>query len=212
MNPHVAAVFALLVTVLLAAPAGAQGNRVKTRPVQAELVDGVPHLTFDVRDFADRSLRTKLKSGLPQTLVTRVVTRDERTNKVLGFSAQSCRVLYDLWEGNYRVQHDVPGRSVDLTSTGIHEVVHRCLRAERLPTPVRAGTSLAGRRVYYEIVVEFNPMSKDTVRRIRRWLSRPDQLGGDAFFGSFVSIFVGQELGAADRVTRFRSQLWAVPR
>lgn len=194
---------------------GDQGARsAQVRRVEAELVDGVPHLSFDVRDFANRVLRRKLKSGLPQVLVTRVITRDERTGKVLALTAQSCRVIYDLWEGNYRVQHDVPGRSLDLTSKGIHEVVHRCLRADRLPTPLKPGTRLGGRRLYYEIAVEFNPMSKETVRRIRRWLSRPgaDQLGGDAFFGSFVSIFVGQELGGAERVVRFRSQVWVVPR
>jgi hypothetical protein len=56
-------------------------------------------------------------------------------------------------------------------------------------------------------------MSRDAVQRIRRWLARPagNELNGSAFFGTFVSIFVGRKLGAADKALTFRTVASKVP-
>lgn len=205
-----------LPALVLAAPVSrvqAQPKPVR-RPVEARLVAGVPRVTFDATDFADRPLRDKLKSGLPQTIMVRVITRDERTGAILGASAQSCRVLYDLWQGHYRVQYDRPRRTADLTMASVGDVVAKCLRLRELAVPATRDVRLAGKRVYYAIAIELNPMSQATVRRIQRWLRRPaaGQLRGDAFFGSFVSIFVSKKMGTADRSILYRSQVWVVPR
>ena len=63
------------------------------------------------------------------------------------------------------------------------------------------------------MIVELNPMSQDTVQRIRRWLAQPNgnQLDGNAFFGSFVSIFVTRKMGNAEKTLTFRSELFSVP-
>ena len=70
-----------------------------------------------------------------------------------------------------------------------------------------------GKRIYFGAIVELNPLSPDTVQRIRRWLSKSGagQLRGDAFFGSFVSIFVSRQLGSAEHALAFRSSTYVVP-
>lgn len=210
---------ALLVCALLGVSVTADAQSTSpsglpTRTVDARAVGDVPHIGFDARFFVDRSVRQKLKSGLPQTIVVRVVAHREDRDQPVGFSAQSCRVLYDLWQGSYRVQLDLPGQSLDMSFTELDDVIERCLQVSELPVPARIGVDLSGQRVYYAVAVELNPLSQDTVRRIRRWLSRPagGQLGGDAFFGSFVSIFVGRQIGTADKAFMFRSRVWVVPK
>jgi hypothetical protein len=77
----------------------------------------------------------------------------------------------------------------------------------------RVWSAQRGARVYFAVLVEFNPLSPDTVRRIRRWLA--DSGGGpvhnDAFFGSFVSLFVNRRIGSAERAISFQSQPVRVP-
>jgi hypothetical protein len=70
-----------------------------------------------------------------------------------------------------------------------------------------------GKNVYFAAIVELNPLSSDTVQRIRRWLSRSGtgQMRADAFFGSFVSIFVSRRMGSAEATLAFRSQPFVVP-
>ncbi|HMI92954.1 MAG TPA: hypothetical protein VK509_16375, partial [Polyangiales bacterium] len=70
-----------------------------------------------------------------------------------------------------------------------------------------------GRSIYFAAIIELNPVSPDTVQRIRRWLSKSNgsQLRGDAFFGSFVSIFVSRRMGSAEHTLAFRSATYSVP-
>ena len=208
------ALFLLVVLLGLAVPGRAQDNSLPIRAVKAALVKGVPQVGFDATHFADKQVLNKLQSGLPQTLVLRVMLRPQGRTSVVAASAQSCRVLYDLWEGTYRVQLDQPGRSIDLTLRTAREVVERCLRASHLPMAIDGFQAVSDQRLYFSVTVELNPLSQATVKRIRRWLSRSggSQLGGDAFFGSFVSIFVGREIGTAEKSLSFRSRAWLVPK
>jgi hypothetical protein len=60
-----------------------------------------------------------------------------------------------------------------------------------------------------KMVVELNPVSKETLAEVRRWLSQGNGGGldrGGAFFGSFVSVFYNPKIADADRVLRIRSQ------
>lgn len=171
-------------------------------------------LSFDATEFGTADVRRKLRNGLPQNLVVRALTYREGGREVVAATAQSCRVVYDLWEGIYRVQLQLPGNERTLEFDDVSEVLRSCLRLQQLPFPKEAFGELQGKRVYCTVHVELNPVSQATVQRIRRWLSRSSsagQLRGDAFFGSFVSIFVGRDIGRAERAAAYRSQLWAVP-
>ena len=171
-------------------------------------------LTFDATEFGSAEVARKLNSGLPQTFVVEAYAYRERDGELLAGAAQTCRVVYDLWEGTYRVRLQRVGKRKSLELRTPEEVLRTCLRINRLPFERAALAEARGTRVYCAVLVEFNPISQATLERIRRWLSRPSSAGamrGDAFFGSFVSIFVGRDIGRAERSAAYRSQPWTVP-
>jgi hypothetical protein len=188
-------------------------SQVSVRAMTARWHEGAPLLNFSARDFMDKEVKKKLESGLPQRIVTRVYAYPERGDRPIALTAASCRVVYDLWEAVYRVEEQTPAIDRARTTRDPAEALATCLEPKTLALGDRAAfAKLAGRRVYFGVIIELNPLSADTVQRIRRWLSRAGgELGGDAFFGSFVSIFVSRQLGAAERAFSFRSVLHTVP-
>lgn len=211
MNAGLRRAGALCVTLALVATQ-AIAQSVPTRRMQVRWSGHTPLVGFAVDDFLTPDVVRKLKSGLPQTLVTRVYTYAEHRPQPLTVSARSCRVVFDLWEDVYRVQQEDERHDRQSTTRKLDEAVAPCLRVSDMPV----GDGLdahRGERVYFGVIVELNPLSPDTVRRIRRWLSRSSgqQLQGDAFFGSFVSIFVSRQMGTAERTVTFRSSTLNVP-
>jgi len=203
-----------LIAVLLA-PAAVAAQAIAERRMGVRFEAGVPVVDVSAADFAaDAETRRKLASGLPQTLVFRTYAYTSDAEVPVAVSARSCRVVYDLWEERYRVQ--IANERGDRTSSvaTVEEVVSLCLVAQQLPI----GTShdwetLHGRAVTFAVLVELNPLTADTVQRVRRWLARPQRgrVDSDSFFGSFVSLFVNRGIGAAERTLRFRSQEVTVP-
>lgn len=213
-SPFGAGPLAALLCASALLPAGVRAQEVPERRLGVHFEAGSPRLDFSAIDLADRSVREKLRSGLAQQLVLRIYAYAAGRDPI-AVSVRSCRVTFDLWEEVYRVElHDVRGDRNESHSS-LRGVLQRCLRAER----VRVGrasdyAALAGEEVYFAVLVELNPLSPDTVHRLRRWLSRPaggGRVGGEAFFGSFVSLFVNRQIGAAERTRRFRSQRVTVP-
>lgn len=198
-----------LTFALVASPALAQED-VGQRRVGVHWSEGAPSVVFSAMDLAGRSVRQKLENGLPQTLVMRIYAYREN-GQPIAVAPRSCRVVYDIWEEVFRVQiQDEAGDRVESLSS-LDVVLRRCLVAQR----VRVGSAddyraYAGERIYFAVLLELNPLSPDTVHRLRRWLARPAAGGrvggGEAFFGSFVSLFVNRRIGAAERTLRFRSQ------
>lgn len=208
---------ALLVLLFAAAiPDAAVAQRgVAARRMGVRWSSTVPELSFSARDLIDADARRKLESGLPQTIVMRTFAYRDGGRRPIAVAGRSCRVVYDLWEEIYRVQIQTETEDRSVTVSSIADVLARCLVSRR----VRVGgvddwRGQAGRRVYFAVLVELNPLSPDTVQRIRRWLARPagGRVEGEAFFGSFVSMFVNRRIGEAERTVRFRSQPVAVPR
>lgn len=170
---------------------------------------GVPRVHFSAIDLADRSLRSKLESGLPQTLVMRIYAYRE-DGQPLVVILRHCRVTYDLWDEVYRLEIRDRSRDRNESYGNADAVLRRCLVAEH--SPVGRPDDYAGARgehIYFAVLLELNPLSPDTVHRLRRWLARPaggGRIGSDAFFGSFVSLFVNHRIGAAERSLRFQTQ------
>jgi hypothetical protein len=186
---------------------------VPMRPVTVTW-QSTPLLTYTARDFVDADVVKKLQSGLPQTLTTRLYAYAEREHDPLAVSAISCRVVYDLWEGVYRVERQTEKSDHTLTVKSLDGVIAQCLAAQATPIgDANAYKKVRGGTVYFGVVIELNPLSADAVQRIRRWLARPtgSELSGNAFFGSFVSIFVGRKLDSADKTLSFRSEVFGVP-
>ena len=187
---------------------------VTVRPMAVKWAGAVPLLSFDAQDFVTKSVARKLDSGLPQRLVTRVYAYTEKGERPITVAALSCRVVYDLWEGVYRVQEQTDTIDRSRTLTDQASVVRACLDVRALTLGASESFErLAGKSVYFAAIVELNPLSADTVQRIRRWLSKSGagQMRADAFFGSFVSIFVSRRMGSAEATLAFRSSAFTVP-
>ena len=199
---------------LLLAPLAVLADDPATRIFGVQWNHGVPSISFSALDLLGTDGPRKLKSGLPQTIVARVVAYEEGTREPIAAAARTCRVVYDLWEDAYRVQSDSLSGHVSVSTPDVAQVYRRCLAFENDPVGTQAlFSSKHGRRVYFEAQLELNPMSEETVEHIRRWLARPntDHVGSDAFFGSFVGLFVNRRVGGAERVLAFRSQIVGVP-
>jgi len=176
--------------------------------------NGVPQVSFSLRDFVDDGVVAKLQSGLPQTLTTRLLVYRDFTSDPLAAALVSCRVVYDLWEGGYRIERETETGARTLNVKTVDAVITHCLTfLNHRIGDTEAFQRVRGSEIYLGVVTELNPLSRDAVQRIRRWLARPagSELSGNAFFGTFVSIFVGRKLGSAERTLSFRSTPSGVP-
>ena len=144
----------------------------------------------------------------------RVYAYSDGSSDPVVVAARTCRIVFDLWDEVYRIQVQTLSGETSLTVSTITEVEERCVVAREM----RMGTAAVwsaryGANVYFAAAYELNPISADTVARIRRWLSRPasGRVESDAFFGSFVSVFVNHRVGGAERTLKFRSQTVNAP-
>jgi hypothetical protein len=175
---------------------------------------GVPHLYYSARDLITSEGTRKLDSGLPQRIAVQHFVYAHPGTEPLVVAGHGCKVVYDLWQGVYRVEYEQLGvASQMLAFRSRAEVLERCLVMRGAPLG-EASDYLPGQRLYVAALIQLNPLSNTTVARIRRWLSRPrGEFNGDgkAFFGSFVSLFVNDRIGSAERVIRLKSQDFEQP-
>jgi hypothetical protein len=199
--------------MLVAALVRADGDA-PVRSMLVRWVGATPQLSFSADDFVTTKVAEKLNGGLPQRIVTRVYAYLDPEDDPLTVTVLSCRVAYDLWEGLYRVQVQTESSDRSFAVADLRAVMRACLdvRALSIGTAERFARH-RGKRVYFAALLELNPLSRDTVQRIQRWLSKSGegQLRGDAFFGSFVSIFVSRRMGSAEHTLAFRSETFAIP-
>ena len=166
-------------------------------------------MTVGWRDVINEKIRKKLMSGLPTTIATRAYVFDDTDSKEpVALSAKTCRVVYDLWDEVFRIEQRQAGRTRSTVAVNLEGVMRRCTEARRLALDQVKG--LDEKRPYFVgVLVEVNPLSKEMLERIKRWVSRPNGAGkvkrGDSLFGSFVGLFV-TKVPEALRVLMFRTQ------
>ena len=197
----------LLLTVLTAGRAHAD-DPFRYRKMGLVQRAGTLDLYYSAKDLTS-AIHKRLDSGLPQRIVAHHVVSSPGVSRPVAASGHTCRIVYDLWQAVYHVRHEVFGKTP--TSHVYHterEVLDRCLVMRGFPiasvlelkhTPI----------VQVESVLELNPLSAKTLARIRRWLAKSQtdhSLGSKSFFGSFVSLFVSDRIGSAERVLQLRSQ------
>ncbi|MCB9595582.1 MAG: hypothetical protein H6719_22870 [Sandaracinaceae bacterium] len=204
---------ALLALWLVPAAASAQGS-IPERRFGVQWREGVPSVHFSAVDLADESLRERLESGIWERLVMRIYAYRANGDPI-AVSVRSCRIQWDVWPQEYVVQYRSSDADRDETHASLDAVLSRCLVADRVAVgQARDYASLHGERIYFAALIELNPLTPAQIHRLRRWLSQPaggGRIGGEAFFGSFVSLFVNRRIGSAERTLRFRSQRVAVP-
>jgi hypothetical protein len=198
----------LLGSLLIACVALAEAV-IESRRMGFSMLPGGLTITYSATDLINRGSAQKLDSGLPQRIVAQHFVYESGRDHPLAAGGHSCKVVYDLWQALYRVEYEQLGVApTALAFRTRGEVIERCLVMRAFP--VGTLTELdRKRRVYVGSLIELNPLSTRTVARIRRWLSRPRgeyNVETKSFFGSFVSLFVNDRIGNAERVLRVRSQ------
>lgn len=187
---------------------------VRARTMGFVLRAGVPHIYYSARDLVNKDVAAKLNSGLPQRIVVQHFAYADARDEPVAASGHSCKVVYDLWQASYRVEREVIGHTPHTSAfRTLSEVLEHCLVMRDVPLG-EAGDFTRRRRIYVASLIQLNPLSNSTVARIRRWLARPrGEFGVEskAFFGSFVSLFVNDRIGSAERVLRLRSQTVELP-
>ncbi len=198
----------VLVLVARAAPARADDDIIRTRMAFAEQKrDLVVSTSFT--DLLDQAAYERLGSGFATTIVARIYVYKEGKDLPVSAVMASFRVVYDLWDEVYVVRIDGPmGRETRRISRRA-DALKAVTTLDRCPIAPLAEIP-RGQNHYMAMVVELNPVSKELMAEMRRWLTRPAGSAsldrGSSFFGSFVSVFVNPELPQAERVLKLRSQ------
>jgi hypothetical protein len=165
-------------------------------------------MTVGYRDVVNARVRQKLLSGLPTTIITRAYVFPEDQPSPTTLSAKTCRVVFDLWDEVFRIELHHSGKRRATVAVNVEGVLRRCAEAHLMPVVEETALRPQG-RYFVAVLVEVNPLSKEMMAKIKRWVARPQGAGavspGDSLFGSFVGLFV-THVPDADRTLAFRTQ------
>ena len=162
-------------------------------------------VAVDVSDLIDDNAKRKLDSGLATTLVARAYLVREGSSRAEALALQTVRTAYDLWDEVYVTELSGESGARVFRDKKREDAIHRIAWLS-LSFPLAAN---ARYRVAW--VVELNPVSKELLAQVRKWLSRPREgapMDGESYFGSFVSLFVNRKIGDAEKVLQFRTQVY----
>lgn len=159
----------------------------------------------------DSAAYDALDSGFTSTVVIRIWIYPRDSTDPVSFVLLQRQVVYNLWDEVFELRID--GQK-PIKEKRQSEALKRLTAFENIPV-ARLSVLPLEKVFMLAMQVELNPVSKETLAEVRRWLSQGTGGGldrGGAFFGSFVSVFVNPKIPAADRVLRIRSQPFYRPR
>jgi hypothetical protein len=167
-----------------------------------------PHLAFSYQNLFDAETLQRMRSGLQVTVVMRAFAYPGESNDPIGFAARSCRVVYEVWDENYRVEVLDPAGLRTLALPTLDAVLAQCGQVDGFP--LRMSRPLRDRETYrLEALAEIDPLTPDMVARIQRWVAQPGEAAperpSNTFFGTFVALFVNPTVGEAERTLRIES-------
>lgn len=209
-SPRRALAWVLLLALALVALTAHAKQR--TRRVGIHVTKSDVRATFSYRDVFGKKIREKLRSGLPTRVLVQVALQSKAAGKPVSYWARAIELVYDLWEEDFVITvEDNRGRRRTRVKT-TDEAINVAGVLWRARIAGRTGLEPGMYRLRF--VAEVNPVSKEMVENIRRWLSRPSGSGGSEarsnFFGSFVGSFVDRNIGKADKTVKFVSQWFEV--
>jgi hypothetical protein len=201
---------AIALVMLLAVPAWADEEE-QVEQHTMRFIEKGDHLTISSGALAklfDSKAYRALSSGFTSTVVIRIWIYPKDSTKPVAFVLVRRSVVYDVWDEAFDLQLDEPTGRKRVREKRQADALKRLTSIEQLPVALLAKIGI--KQIYAcAMHVELNPVSKETLAEVRRWLSQGTGGGldrGGAFFGSFVSVFVNPKIPAADRVLKIRSQ------
>jgi hypothetical protein len=156
----------------------------------------------------DAAAYESLSTGISSTVVIRIQITPRESDTPVAEQLIRRSVVYDVWDEIYTVELDQPGGTKKVKVKYRAEALKWLTAIDDLPV-ARLSVLPLEQVFVLKMVVELNPVSKETLAEVRRWLSQGNGGGldrGGAFFGSFVSVFYNPKIADADRVLRIRSQ------
>ena len=160
----------------------------------------------NITKLFDSSAFSALGSGFLTTVEVQLWVYPKDSNEPIGYRLIKRSVVYDMWDEIYTVKPCDTCKPVKVKSPAEALKMLATLEDE----PVAKLADIPYEDIYYlAIRADLNPVSKETMAEVRRWLSQGQGGGldrGSVFFGNFVSVFVNPKIAEADRVLRVRSQ------
>lgn len=203
---------AILSLVLVALPAHAD----KVEIQEMRFVERGANLTAtgNIAKLFDQAAYEQLSSGFPSTIQIGTAVYPYRGSEALAYRVELRTVVYDLWDEQYVIRIEGP------TGKRTRKVKYRAealkILTELEDFPVARLADIPHDRYFYlAVTAQLNPVSKETLAEVRRWISQGTAAGldrGGVFFGSFVSVFVNPKIADADRVLRIHSKPFYRPK
>jgi len=172
------------------------------------------YTSVSISKLFDREAYEALHSGFTSTVVVRMWVYPKESTSPVAYQLIQRQVLYNVWDEVYELRFDDPGGRRVFKEKRKAEALKLLTSIDDIPIARLADLPI-GDMFLLAMEVELNPVSKETLAQVRRWLSQGTGGGldrGGAFFGSFVSVFVNPKIAEADRVLRIRSQPFYRPR
>jgi hypothetical protein len=209
-----AALAALVVVVLGALGSAARADDDKPDVQRMRFIENGKDLTVStsVAKLFDSPAYEALKSGFPTTVVIQTWVYPKDSSSPVAYVRIVRAAVYDVWDEEWTIRLEGSPKGIVVKYPA--DTLKLLTTIDALP--VAKLTDLPyGDTFELAIRVDLNPVSKETMAEVRRWLSQGTAGGvdrGGAFFGSFVSVFVNPKIADADRVLRLRSQPFFRPK
>jgi len=206
------AIIAAAVVVLAAAPARAEDDKPEVQRMR--FIERGEDLTASsippggIGKLFDAAAYDAMATGIVSTVVIRIQITPRDSNEPVAEQLIKRSVIYEVWDEVYTLQLEEPGGTRKLSVKAHSEALKWLTAINDLPI-ARLAVLPVDQVFVLKMVVELNPVSRETLAEVRRWLSQGNGGGldrGGAFFGSFVSVFYNPKIADADRVLRIRSQ------
>jgi len=202
---HPIATWLAVVALSIATTARADDDRPQLQHMRfVERGDVLTVSTAAVTKLFDTTAYDALDDGPASTVVIRIWIYPRGSDQPVAFVLSKRKVSYEPWDEIFYLNID--GRK--LKEKRKADALKLLTAIDDLPV-ARLSTLPYDRVFLLAMQVELNPVSKETLAEVRRWLSQGTGGGldrGGAFFGSFVSVFVNPKIPEADRVLRIQSQ------
>lgn len=212
-----AARLALLLVGALAVLGGAPSASARQYRVARYLErDGQLVLRVSVREFIDARLQKELTKGFQKIILVEARVHRSGQEAPVAVVVRSFKVIYDLWASAFRITIDDPGGTRQLRVNTLEQAVSRIAELEISLGPLSQyprGSLARGPLYYTDVLLQFAPLPKGFLSKIRRWLRNPqgtDSRGGSPL-GSRFSLFVNPRISSALKEWRFRTQKFFRP-
>lgn len=190
----------ILICLAVVCPAVAQ---VPARVLQKRSGGLVANLS--IGSLATSAFERKMRSGLTQRLLYRVLIKESPGGRTVAVSLRYCAVTFDLWEEAWTVECSTRSGTKRVTVGRYPQLLRQVAALNDLPFPDGAKIS-AARRYHLEVQVQLNPISRKLLEKVKLWLRQSEkgsQFSG--YMGSMLSLFVDKSVGGSDLTVKVKS-------